>query len=64
MRTDNTAKFWKSLTTKTRNSLLRSGFITRDSQPWNYSVKELIRIPGIGPTAIAEIATLTEKYCV
>lgn len=57
-------EFWSRMSTKTRNALLRTGFITTSSQPWNYTVKELIRIPGIGPHAIAEIAKLTEKYCV
>lgn len=57
----NHEKFWSSLKTSTRNSLLR---YYQDPQPWNMSVKELIRIPGIGPAAIAEIARLTEKHCV
>lgn len=61
-------KFWKSLKTSTRNSLRRHlarvvGEET-DCQPWLMSVKDLVRIPGIGPAAIAEIARLTEKYCV
>jgi hypothetical protein len=55
-------KFWKSLKTSTRNSLKR--YHPDMEEPWLLSVKELIRIPGIGPAAIAEIARLTERYCV
>lgn len=61
-------KFWASLRTSTKNALARH-FAARDTplydtQPWEMSVKELVRIPGIGPQAVAEIAKLTEKYCV
>lgn len=57
-------KFWSNLKTSTRNSLQRAGYFHNDPGPWNMTVKELIRIPGIGPQAIAEIAKLTEKHCV
>lgn len=57
-----TDKFWAGLKTSTRNSLQRH--CPDVTQPWLMSVKELIRIPGIGPAAVAEIAKLTEKHCV
>lgn len=55
-------KFWAGLKTSTRNSLRR--YLPEEERPWELSVKTLIRVPGIGPQAIAEIARLTEKYCV
>lgn len=61
--------FWNSLSKSTRNALLRDekarGYtVAMRSEPWNYSIKQLLQIPGIGPSKIEEIARLTERYCV
>lgn len=53
-------KWWSALTTSTRNTLQRYGCMS----PWDSTIKELIRIPGIGPKAIAEIAAVTDKHCI
>lgn len=53
-------KFWQSLTTGTRNALARG----KCTDPWNWTIKGLIRIPGIGPSKIAEIAAAVQKHCI
>ena len=53
----NDEKFWKGLKTGTRNTLLRN----KCEDPWNWTLPGLLRIPGIGPATISEIASVIEK---
>ncbi len=55
----NPDKFWASLKTSTSNALKRG----KCEDPWNWTIKGLIRIPGIGPQSIAEIAAAIQKHC-
>lgn len=61
--------FWKRLGTQRRNALLKDQAWRAEHgkpivEPWDQSVKELLRIPGIGPGALREIAEAVEKSCV
>lgn len=59
-RQPNYDNFWHHLSTRVLNALQRHG----EATPWNLSVAKLIRIPGIGPDSIKEIAAAAEKCCV
>jgi hypothetical protein len=60
MRDEQLEPFWDSLPTKVRNCLRRA----KCSDPWNWTIKGLIRIPGIGPDSLVAIARSIQKHCV
>jgi len=68
-------KAYNSLSTKVRNALHRNraksfppltGFHSPlvDTKPWELPIRDLLKIKGIGPAAIKEIAQVAEKLCV
>lgn len=55
----NEEPFWEALPTKCRNALRRA----KCNDPWNWTIKGLIRIPGIGPDSIMAITVAVQKHC-
>lgn len=56
----NEEPFWASLPTKVRNCLRRA----KCNDPWNWTIKALVRIPGVGPDSLVAIAKSIQKHCV
>lgn len=52
--------FWQSLPTRVRNTLKRH----KCHDPWNWTIKGLMRIPGIGPDSLVAIARSIDRHCV
>lgn len=60
MRDEQLEPFWASLPTKVRNCLRRA----KCNDPWNWTIKALLRIPGVGPDSLVAIAKSIQKHCV
>lgn len=59
MKVEHPELFWSSLPVKVRNTLRRH----KCNDPWNWTIKELIRIPGIKTGSITHIANSIQRYC-
>jgi len=60
--------FYHNLSTKVKNALRRHAEYLRgqglaEIKPWDMSVKDLLRIPGIGPAKVREIADAIYRSC-